>query len=97
MHIGILKFKLMLPNSASLKAKRKIIKSLCDKIRHHFNVGVAEVDDNDRWQTATIGITFVSNSTQTLNKLTTQLVTFFTDNAYEYVVLDHKQDIITGF
>lgn len=97
MHIGIIKFKIMLPNNASLKGKRKIVKSLNDKLRHHFNVAVAEVDDNDLWQIATLGVCFVSNSTHNLNQITSQIISYISNNAFEYVLLDHKQEIITGF
>lgn len=97
MHIGVIKFKVMLPNSGSLKAKRKIVKSLSDKLRHHFNVAVAEVEDNDLWQIATLGICFVSNSTHTLNRISSEILSYISANAFEYIVVEHKQDILTGF
>lgn len=51
--------RLYSPNS--LKEKRHIIKSLISKIRSNFNVSVAEVDLNDKWQLAQIGVATLSN------------------------------------
>jgi uncharacterized protein YlxP (DUF503 family) len=50
-----------IPFSHSLKEKRRVVKSLVDKIRHKFNVSVAEVGDMDVHQSAVIGIAVVSN------------------------------------
>jgi len=47
-----------------LKEKRQIIKSVMARVRNQFEVAIAEVEDNDLWQIATLGITCVSNSQQ---------------------------------
>lgn len=51
---------LHIPDSGSLKAKRLVIRRLKDRIRNKFNVSVAEVDDFDLWQRATLGVAVVS-------------------------------------
>ncbi len=52
---------LHIPGSNSLKSKRLVLRRLKDRIRNKFNVSVAEVDDFDLWQRATLGIAVVSN------------------------------------
>lgn len=55
MIIGLLSVEIFLPFSHSLKEKRRILKSLKDRIRRH-NVAVAELDYQDKWQRAVIGV-----------------------------------------
>lgn len=61
MVIGVLTVELFFRGVNSLKDKRKILKSILDKIKARFNVSVAEVDKQDAWQFSVIGITFLSN------------------------------------
>ncbi|RMD72305.1 MAG: DUF503 domain-containing protein, partial [Chloroflexi bacterium] len=44
----------------SLKEKRQVLRSLISRIRNEFNVSVAEVDDQDRWQSAILGVAVVA-------------------------------------
>ncbi len=60
-HIAYLSFDMMIPHSASLKAKRRVIKSLKDRLRAKFNASVAEIDYLEEWQRAQLGITMISN------------------------------------
>ena len=53
--IGVLTLELRLENSHSLKEKRHVVKSLKDRLRHKFNVSVAEIDYQDLWQRAAAG------------------------------------------
>jgi len=48
------------PQSASLKDKRQVRRSLIEKTRHKFNAAIAEIDTHDVHQTLTIGIAVVS-------------------------------------
>ncbi|MGB6975833.1 MAG: DUF503 domain-containing protein, partial [Gammaproteobacteria bacterium] len=68
MHIGICKITLHLPTNHSLKGKRKVIHSLSERIQHRFNVAVAEVDNNDVWQLATLGLACISPGVAHLGK-----------------------------
>ena len=62
MFTGICRLDLMLHGSGSLKDKRRILKSIIEKLKNRYNVSVAEVGSNDKWQTASIGVSTVSNS-----------------------------------
>jgi len=60
MIIGVVIFDIHLPAVGSLKGKRKIIKSLKDRIRNKFNVSVAEIEAQDLWQKAVLAAAIVS-------------------------------------
>ena len=61
MNVGVCKLKIHIPGSQSLKDKRSIVKSLVSRLQKQFNVSIAEVDDHELWQIATIGIACISN------------------------------------
>jgi len=56
MNIGVARIHLRLPENMSLKGKRGVLKSITGRVRGKYEVAVAEVDDNDAWQRATIGL-----------------------------------------
>ncbi len=58
--VGLLTVEIMIPESGSLKDKRRAVKGLKDRIRTRFNVSVAEVGETELWQRATLGVACVS-------------------------------------
>lgn len=66
--IGLCEVELYLPGVTSLKEKRGIIKSMLTKMRNQFNVASAEIGKLDSWQSSTIAITTVSNSSNHLQQ-----------------------------
>lgn len=61
MVVGLLTFRLAIFEALSLKDKRRVVKSLKDRLSHRHNISIAEVDDLDHRQAATIGVAMVSN------------------------------------
>lgn len=61
MIVGVVRICIHFPGAGSLKAKRKILLSLKDKIKSKFNVSVAELEDNDLWQKGVLGVAILSN------------------------------------
>lgn len=60
MIVGLLQLELHLPQAQSLKDKRSVLKSVKDQLRGRFNVAVAEIDPNETWQRATIGVVTIA-------------------------------------
>jgi uncharacterized protein YlxP (DUF503 family) len=60
-HVGACVVTLQLPASRSLKDKRQVVRSLSDRLRRQFNVAVAEIEEQDAWHTAVLGLAVVSN------------------------------------
>jgi uncharacterized protein YlxP (DUF503 family) len=58
--IGVLTLELRIDDSHSLKDKRQVVKSLKDRLRHKFNVSVAEIDFQELWQRSLIAAVTVS-------------------------------------
>lgn len=74
MIVGLCTLELYIPTAHSLKDKRRVVKSLIERVKNKFNVSIAEVDRQDNWQHAVIGMATVSNESvhvqQTLNTVT---------------------------
>jgi hypothetical protein len=62
MFIGVGRLDLRIPASGSLKSKRHVVKALTGGLRAKFNVAVAEVDHQDLWQRASLGVSCISES-----------------------------------
>lgn len=69
MVVASLRIDLIISGSASLKDKRHAIRSLRDRIRSRFNVSVAEVDYQDLWQRAALGVAVVSADGQVVREV----------------------------
>jgi uncharacterized protein YlxP (DUF503 family) len=76
MRIGVCTLHLRLLESNSLKGKRRIIKSIKDRVRSKFNVSIAEIGAQDKWQWATLGIACVSNDVAFTNSVLSKIVDF---------------------
>ena len=61
MIVGLCTVSLALPAAHSLKEKRGMLKPLIAQLRKEFNVSVAEVEEQDRWQAAGLGIAVVGS------------------------------------
>ena len=94
MNVGICKVKLRLPDNLSLKGKRQVVKSLTARLKNKFNISVAEVEDNDLWQLATIGICFVSNDQRFTNEVLSKAIEMVVSNQGDYEMLDYEIEIL---
>ena len=61
MFVGVLQVELAIPGAFSLKDKRRVVKSVLERLRRRFGVAAAEVDALDTWNRAGLGISFVAN------------------------------------
>ena len=97
MNVGVCRVSLRLPENHTLKGKRQVIHSLCARIRRKFNVAVAEVEENHRWQLATLGITCISNDTRHVDQIISSVISFIHDARGDLEVVDYNVEIIAGF
>jgi len=95
MNVGVCKVRLRLPGNLSLKGKRQVIKSIMARVAAKFNVSIAEVDDNDRWQVATLGISLVSNDNRYTNEVLSRVADFIISSRFEVEVLGYDIEILT--
>jgi uncharacterized protein len=62
MFIGVGRYELFVPASGSLKDKRQVLRSVTMTVRKKFNVAIAEVDHQELWQRAALGVACVAES-----------------------------------
>jgi len=67
MPIASLTIELAIEHAQSLKDRRQAVRSLKDKLRHAFNISIAELDDALAWNRATLGIVAISSSSAYLS------------------------------
>jgi uncharacterized protein len=67
--VGILSVELHFPQAASLKGKRKYVKSAKAQLQQRFGASVAEVDHHDLWQRSRLTVSCVARGHAELNRL----------------------------
>ncbi|SLM46937.1 conserved protein of unknown function [Nitrospira japonica] len=72
MIVGVCTVELLLSDSRSLKDKRRVLLRLKDRLHGQFNLSVAEVDGQDLWQKAVLGLACVSNEGRHANQVLDQ-------------------------
>jgi len=94
MNVGVCKIRLRLPENMSLKGKRRVLKSIITQLKNRFNVSVAEVDDQQLWQMATLGVCCLSNDSRYTNEVLSKVVNFIANGRFDVEMLDYKIEII---
>jgi len=67
MPVASLTIEIEIPAAQSLKDRRQVVRSLKDKLRHGFNLSIAELDSAEVWNRATLGIAVISSSSSYLS------------------------------
>ncbi len=93
MFVGILEIDLLLRGNTSLKGKRQVLNSIKDRIRRKFNVSIAEVDNHDLWQRATLGVCCASNDKVHASRILAEVVKFIEGN-FQAELLDYSIEIL---
>jgi len=95
MIVGVSSFELHLPSSRSLKDKRRIVKSLVDRIHQRYRVSVAETDFHDLHQRAEISLAVVANGDSEIEKMLDE-VHDMVDTVSEAFLTRWEPQILTG-
>lgn len=93
MIVGIVKIVLFFPASGSLKEKRMVLRSLKARLRANFNVAVAEIDDQDKWQRSTLALATVGTDKASVNSLLSHLVNHC-ERATQMQLLDYEMELL---
>ena len=81
MFVGVARFELFIPESSSLKTKRAILRSVIDGARHKFNASISEVEYQDLWQRAALGITCAGESSAHCRNMLQEIERFIASSA----------------
>jgi len=90
MVVGTCIIELHIPGNGSLKGKRRVIKSILARVHNQFNVSIAEIDEQDSWQRATLGAACVSNDSAQVHRLLTKLVKWIARNRPDVQMVDYR-------
>lgn len=93
MLVGLVYVKIYIPYSHSLKEKRKVVKSVCTKVKNNFNVSIAEVDNLDLQQTIGLGMATVSNDKKHIESIIDKMLNFMELNT-EGEIIEVNREII---
>lgn len=93
MRVGLCTVDLYIPGTTSLKGKRRVVKSVKDRLRNRFNVSVAEVDGHDLLQRAAIGVAMISKDARKLNSEMEKIIAFI-EKTPGANLIDHQIEIL---
>jgi uncharacterized protein YlxP (DUF503 family) len=91
MVVGVCTIDLHLPGIGSLKGKRQILLSLKERIKNTYNVSIAEVDANDLWQRAVLGVACVANDGRHVNSVLDSVLNTVRANPSVELVQHHTE------
>jgi len=93
MVVGALRIEFCLPENRSLKGKRKIVRSMVDKVKSKFNVSVAEIGSNDKWQKIELGISAIGNDRRHIDSSFNHILEFL-DALYLAPMVNSEMEIL---
>jgi hypothetical protein len=94
MHIGVCTIELRLPENHSLKGKRSVIKSISTRVSREFNVSIAEVDAQDVWQQAVLGVSCVSSSADYAHRQLERVVQWIETHRPDVILLVYSIELL---
>ena len=94
MSVALCNLTLRLPENASLKGKRMVVKSIQQRLHNKFNVSVAEVEHNDKWQLAGMAIVCVANDAQHAREVVDNAVEYIQELRLDVEIIEEETEII---
>jgi len=92
MFVGVVRIELHLPAATSLKDKRAVVRSLKERIRQRVHAAVAEVDHQDLWQRAALGVAVVSGEHRQVSEML-QAVRHLVEGTHGAELLDWQEQV----
>jgi uncharacterized protein YlxP (DUF503 family) len=97
MVVGACRIELHLAENHSLKGKRQVVRSVVGRLRNRFNLAVAEVEEQEVWQTAVLGLTCVSNDGRHARQMLENAVDFVEGLRLDAVVESYEIELVRVF
>ena len=92
MFIGTLQFELFIPGSANLKDKRRLLRSVQDKVKSKFNIAIAELEYQDKWQRSVVGLCTINSRKSEIELTLSRIREIFNDNC-DFMIIKEKNNI----
>jgi uncharacterized protein YlxP (DUF503 family) len=93
MFVCVARLTLQIPDSGSLKAKRQVLRRVTERVKARFNVAVAEVDDQDLWQKASIALAVVGNERRHVDEQMEKII-HFVEEMYIAPLISREKEIL---
>lgn len=93
MVVGTMKIELHVHDNRSLKGKRKIVKSMVNKVKHRYNVAIAEIGSNDKWQKIELGVSAVGNDRRHIDSSLSNVLDFI-ESLFLAEIVDSRIEIL---
>jgi hypothetical protein len=87
--LGLLTAELHFADNHSLKDRRSVMNSLKERVRHRFNVSVAEADFGDVWQRAGLIVSAAGTSPATVDQALRSVLEFVENDPRVQVITPH--------
>ena len=87
MVIGLLALDIFLPHARSLKDKRRVLKTLRDRVHGRFNAAFAELDFQDKWQRSRLGIVTLNSQKGLVDQILQKILRDIEENLQGEIVL----------
>ena len=91
MVVGVRTWELHLAGCQSLKDKRRVVKSLKDRLHQRFNVSAAEVDHQDVWQRAALACSVVTTDRRHAEEVLTACDSLVAGNPLVHVISSEQE------
>ncbi len=96
MVVGVGRIQLLLHENHSLKGKRQVVRKTLDRVRSRFRVAVAEVGDQDLWQSILLGLAVVGSDSRLVQSVMDKVIDFIEELHLSEVVDVHTEILHFG-
>ncbi|MHB8571465.1 MAG: DUF503 domain-containing protein [Candidatus Dormibacteria bacterium] len=95
MVVAVVRLRLHIPDNRSLKGKRAALRPILERLRSSLEASVAEVGDNDLWQSATVAVAVVANQRRHAERVTGRAVEIVEEMQDRAVLLGVSSEVVT--
>ncbi|MFP6569101.1 MAG: DUF503 domain-containing protein [Dehalococcoidia bacterium] len=94
MKVAVCRLTLRIHDNRSLKGKRRVVRSLIDRLRHRFDASVAEVGDQGHLKSALIGIALVSERAGHASEMMDSVINYAESQMFDADIIDIERDVV---
>jgi uncharacterized protein YlxP (DUF503 family) len=91
--LGVLQFSLLIRGSRSLKDKRRVVRSVKDRLRSRYNISIAEVDDQEIMNKATLALAMAGSDRDYVRSVLMKILEQIRFN-HQAELIDHSLEIL---
>jgi uncharacterized protein YlxP (DUF503 family) len=94
MFVGVARLSLHVPESGSLKGKRQVLRKVIERVKARFNVSVAEVEDQDLWQRATLALAVIGGERRHVDEQVEKII-HFVEEMYVAPLISREVEVLS--